>query len=360
MLASARSLVAVAPTHASVQRFAPVFTTFYRASPLKIRDAFFCGLALTSLYALTGCGLSAEYRNSAVVPAARPINWDGRTAGGGAIRAEGSLSYEGGGASPTDVRSAQGVLDFAEYALPEMHATAVHVPQTTLDGYVGFGVADSVEIGMRGSYASYSWTRQSKVGTMPIPSKSAVWGLGPELRLGWKFGNHFALGVAGNLLYTKMPVSSWQRDEGCFNAMLETRDGVPESGLPSSVEYDGSGCHSGYTLISESTESAATFSLGVYPSLSFDAADKWGHVFLSASIARTFQNDGFSDTPVQGALVQGDGVVPFFGLGYGVALGPVDVTAQGYVPLSAASALDYGTGFALSLGGVFGGDDDAS
>lgn len=58
--------------------------------------------------------------------------------------------------------------------------------------------------------------------------------------------------------------------------------------------------------------------------------------------------------------MQGNGIVPFFGLGYGVALGPVDVTAQGYIPLSAASELDYGTGFALSLGGVFGGSDDPS
>ena len=276
------------------------------------------------------------------------------------MRAEGSLSYEGGGVSPTDVKSLQGALDFAEYALPEMHATAVHVPQATLDGYIGFGVVDALEIGLRGSYASYSWTRESKVGTMPIPSQGAVWGIGPELRLGWEFGSYFALGLAGNVLYTQMPVSSWQRDADCFNAMVSDPGGVPESGLPSSAEYAGTGCHSGYGLTSENTESAAMYSLGIYPSVSFDAADKWGHVFLSASVSRTFQNDGFSDSPTEGNIVSGDGALPFLGLGYGIAFGAARVTAHGYYPLATAAAIDYGPGFALSIGGVFGGADDAS
>ncbi len=52
--------------------------------------------------------------------------------------------------------------------------------------------------------------------------------------------------------------------------------------------------------------------------------------------------------------------MPFLGRDYDVSLGPVDVTTPGYVPLSAASALDYGTGFARSLSGVIGGEDDAS
>jgi len=48
----------------------------------------------------TGCAPASTYRNSAFVPAARPLSWDGRTAEGGRLRLE--VAADMGAVKPND------------------------------------------------------------------------------------------------------------------------------------------------------------------------------------------------------------------------------------------------------------------
>ncbi len=161
---------------------------------------------LVALCLAVACAPQTKYRNTAVVPAARPLAWDGRTAGEVSFRIEGSLSLEGG----------RSHTDAIQGSVPDVDSTAVRVPEASLDGLLGIGLGEHVELGLRGSYAAYSWTRATARGTMPIPSRSAVWGMGPEARFALPVGDFVTLGGAMNFLYYRMPIARYERvDETC-------------------------------------------------------------------------------------------------------------------------------------------------
>ena len=103
--------------------------------------------------AAVGCAPQTQYRYSAVTPTAQPIAWDGRT------EKEGFARFEG-----TVVGST-----LKENLFPQIHDTALMVPQWTVQGAATLALAKFLELGVRGSYAAYQWTQPSAVGTMPVP-----------------------------------------------------------------------------------------------------------------------------------------------------------------------------------------------
>src|SRR5579883_955392 len=163
------------------------------------RTCLFIAAAAPAVLAATGCQPLTTYRYTAVVPAARPIEWDGRTARPGTLRVEGTLDG----------------TTVGEKLFPQLHDTAVLVPNWTLDGAATLAVAEHVEIGARVAYSSYDWTTPSANGTMPVPGNPSSWGIGPEVRftIPLDHQHHFALGIAGNLMQFQTPYAEYELNQ---------------------------------------------------------------------------------------------------------------------------------------------------
>lgn len=287
--------------------------------------------SLVAVCLATACAPQTKYRNTAVVPAARPLAWDGRTAGRDSFRVEGSLALEGG------LADTDGVLQ----TVPEVGGTAVRVPETSLDGLVGIGLGEHVELGLRGSYAAYAWTRATTRGTMPIPSRSSLWGMGPEARFAFPIGDFVTLGGAANLVYYRVPIARYERvDETCSHFS----DGTIPTYSTQDCQYD---------LVDEGSQTTGAFSGALIVGINLDRAHEYGHFVASLSFAETFENDGFSDETSSSAKVSEDGLIPFLGGGYAFHADPLRASILGYFPVRSAE-IEYGPGLILSVGAVFG------
>ena len=131
----------------------------------------FAGLTHVFVFALgtlaaAGCAPTSQYRYTGMVPAARPIPFDGRTAERGTGRLEGTVTGQA----------------VQETLYPELHDSALHVPEATVDGAGTYAVNDHVELGLRFSFARYGQTQQTATGTPPLPDHPSMIGVGPEMR----------------------------------------------------------------------------------------------------------------------------------------------------------------------------------
>jgi hypothetical protein len=268
------------------------------------------------LAALSGCAPTTTYRDSAFVPAVRPIAWDGQTP----ARA-GTLSLAGSVAGAT----------FRENFAPQVGDTAVLVPTWTAEGSAMMSVSSRVQIGVRASYASYAWSQQSAVGTMPIPGSPSSWGVGPQLRASFPLDpeGRFRLGLAGDVLYEQVPYAEWTLASGTACAQ----------------------CVDGYSLVSTGNEQHMVYSVGLYPTFDVVPGGQYGHLIGLVSATNGFKNDGFSNQPPSGSTVQSVGPIVMVGGGYGVHFDWLRVSALLYKPLTGESSpVDYGPGFELTLG----------
>jgi hypothetical protein len=279
-------------------------------------------LRLAALAAiLSGCTPPlTTYRYTAVIPAAQALAWDGRTVQDGHLRLEGSIT------SNSIERN---------YA-PQIHDTAVRVPDETLEGAAALAIVPGVELGARYTYAAYAWTEESAVGTLPLPSHPSVWGIGPEARFTIPFDKHkrFALGMAGNILDYTVPYAEWTKVT-CVPSATCVAVSNPAGGTAT------------YGLTDERSESHWTLNFAVYPSLALGEDEEYGHVFAGFSAHSSFKNDGFTDTSSNGSTVQDAGLIWMVGGGYGITLDPVKLSAMISLPFtSESSPVNYGfTGF---------------
>ena len=289
-----------------------------------VRIFLACAIAAAAA-ALTGCVPETPYRYSAFVPAARPIAWDGHTTEPGTLRIEGTVTS----ASPY------------ENPAPQIHDSALFVPAWSVEGSAALAVARHVELGVRGTYASYDWASVTAAGTMPLPSAPPSWGWGPELRLSFPLDHdkHAYLGVAGNVMLYQVPYAEWTlTGPGSPNGMT-----VPCT--PSTT------CVYGYSLFAEKGESDLVYNVGVYPSYGFGHLNTYGHVFGVVDLTSGFKNDGFTDTPTNGSSVQGVGPIIVLGVGYGLEVDVLRLAALVYDPLTdSGSPVHYGPGFMLTVG----------
>jgi hypothetical protein len=272
----------------------------------------------------TGCAPQTPYRNAAFVPSARPLAWDGQTAGEGKIRADGTISH---GGVLTDL-------------LPTVHQSALHVPETTVEGSAGIGIHENVEIGARVSYAAFAWTEKSAVGTPPIPKRDSIFGWGPEIRVSFPLDKKklFNIGAAANFMFYDLPYARWARTNTgtapCTNSNADL-----------CVDYWSAAT---YKLVDEGSQERLVVNLSLSPSFTFDP--RFGHAFLLLGAHSGFQNDGFATKPNADAL-SGNGLVFMVGGGYGINIEHIRISGLLYKPITSyKSAVNYSWGGMITAG----------
>lgn len=287
----------------------------------------------SALWALTGCDPATPYRYTALTPAARPIPWDGRAAKGGEVRIEGSISKD----------------TVYQKALPQLHDTALNVPEMMAEGSISIAPIKNFEMGIRGSYAAYSWSQPSIDGTEPLPSHPAVWGIGPEFKgtLNIDKTRRFAIGLAGNIMLYQTPYAEWSLT-GPGSANGQTTECSPS---PTCTVDRLTGSDSHYSLFAEKSEGHFTGTLGVYPSFDFTGTGEFGHIFGVLAGTTGFENDGFTDTAQNGSTLTGYLFIPIVGVGYGIDMNPVRASIMVYDPLTTYdSPVYYGPSAMGSIG----------
>lgn len=281
--------------------------------------------SVVALAALTGCAPTTTYRYSAYVPAVRPIPFDGVTSPAGTLHVEGT-------ATNTAV-----VQNWA----PQIHDTAVYVPQWTAEGAILLAVSSHVEVGMRAAYADYAWAQQSAVGTMPVPNAPASIGWGPEVRLSFPLDEqkHLALGVAANFMSYQVPYAEWALADANVASTSSNTNCAPSAGS----------CD-GYSLVDTKSESHWVYSLGIYPSYAFGDDGKYGHIFGLFDAASGFANDGFTDQPSNGSTVTSVGPIWIVGGGYAIGYEWIRASALVYWPMTdRSSPVEYGPGMMFTI-----------
>ncbi len=289
------------------------------------------GLALLTLNA---CTPQTKYRYTGYVPAARALAWDGRTAKDGTLRLEGTMS------SATVHRN----------LTPELHDTALRVPNTMLEGAAFLAPASMLEIGARYAYAAYDWSEPSALGTLSLPSKPSTWGVGIEARgtLPLDKKKQWAIGVGGNLMRYETPYAEWVLAEGGCGPVSPTCQLDPNTYV---VNRSGTTSGSYYRLNNERSESHVTMNIAIYPSVMLGKDGELGHVFGGFSVHTTFKNDGFTDTASNGSTIKDAGLIYIAGLGYSISFEPLRLAAMMTLPLtSSTSSINYGPGGFLTLG----------
>jgi hypothetical protein len=271
-------------------------------------------VTLVALVLTTGCAPRTLYRYSALTPAAKPIAWDGRTPRAG-LFAEGT--YATSTVHPN--------------LAPRLHDTAMWVAEHSLDGTVGVVPMEGVQLGLRGSYADYRWAVPSAAGTMPLPSRPTLLGLGPDLRASLRIGRQgFAVGVAMQMTVYSVPYARWRLDG-------------PQS-APAAPRFDG------YVLEDFGSELHFVFSGGLYPSWAFGPGGRYGRAFGMLGLTTGFSNDGFTNELREGSTIASH-VVPLVGSGYGYDAGPVHASVMLYAPLvNKETTVAYGPGVLVTVG----------
>ncbi|MEO7113171.1 MAG: hypothetical protein ABI183_22220 [Polyangiaceae bacterium] len=271
----------------------------------------------SALWALLGCNPETPYRYTALTPAARPIPWDGRAAKGGEVRIEGALSKD----------------TVYQKAFPQIHDTALNVPEMTAEGSISIAPIKGFEIGVRGSYAAYAWSQPSIDGTEPLPSHPAVWGIGPEAKgtINIDKNRRFAIGIAGNFMRYETPYAEWSLT-GPGTANLQA---TPCAGPTPTCTIDPQTLGSAhYNLFAEKSEGHYTVTLGVYPSFDFTGDGEYGHIFGVLAGTTGFENDGFTDKAQNGSTLTAFLFIPIVGVGYGIDINPVRASFMIYDPLT--------------------------
>lgn len=288
-----------------------------------LRFALLSALLATGLWA---CTPASPYRYSGMVPAARPLPFDGRTAEKGSLRLEGTVTR----------------TVVVENDSPRLHDTALWVPNTTLDGSASVAISNEVELGGRLSYSSYQWSDHSALGTAPLPGSPSMLGIGPEVRASIPLdrAKKVHLGIAANYIRYDLPIAQWSRVQSCAPGDTCFRD-------ESTTSLNGTT----YKLTGQSKQSQWVYSAGLYPTYSFGDHGEYGHIVGMLGIHQGFKNDGFTDTSATDGAITSNGPVLMIGCGYGITLDRFHLAAMGYHPLTdSSSPVNYLWGGMVSLG----------
>ena len=272
--------------------------------------------ALVAALLPIGCTPASEYRNTAYVPVARSLAWDGRLTSEGSLRLEGSATR----------------ASVATNTNPQLGDTALFVPSLELDALAAVALTSGIELGLRGSYADYAWRTESSYGTLPLPTEPSVWGFGPEIRARLPVSDDsgpFALSLGGNLLGYSITEAFWQLDPSC----------VPSA---TCVEQSTPGGTVRYTLLDTKTHTFLVANAALYGSVTLGKPD-FGHVFFGPSAHDGFKNRGFTDQSTDGGSLERAGPVWFIAAGYGLDLGTARGSIMMSYPLTTRdSPIDYG------------------
>lgn len=283
-------------------------------------------LAAASLLSLAACVPDTPYRNTAMTPASRPIGWDGRQKPAGTLHVEGEY----------------GGRRIYENLAPELGDSALHVPSYDVGGSVTLTPVRGLDVGFRGSYAAYAWTKPTAAGTFDLPSSPNIFGVGPEVHgaIALDRGRRAQIGIAGNFLHYQVPYASYTRSD-CLYASPGCSMNAPQQDILT---------HATYYLARSGSEEHWTYNLAVVPSYGFGEDAKYGSVTGMVGITTGFSNDGFTDVASSGSTVRDNAVVPYLGVGYSIALAPVRASILFYDALGEVRKVDYGPGLLLNVG----------
>lgn len=290
---------------------------------LRLSPASGLGVAAALTLAASACTPTTQYRYSALIPAAHPLSWDGRTAKDGTLRLEGTLT------AATLVRNMN----------PQIGDTAVHVPNATLEGAAFLAVVPGVELGVRYSYAAYAWSDESAQGTLPLPSQPSVSGIGPEARFMIPFDRRreWTLGIAGNFMRYTIPYAEWELSTMCTPGTT-TCVADPTSGAT-------------YHIFDERSEAHYTFNIAAYPSVALGRTGEFGHVFGGLSAHTGFKNQGFTNMVSNGSTIEDAGLIFSVGAGYGIKVDLLRLSGMVTLPLTSGdSPVNYGLGGFFTAG----------
>jgi hypothetical protein len=176
----------------------------------------------------------------------------------------------------------------------------------------------------------------SALGTLPLPSRPSLNGIGPEMH--WTIPldrkKRFALGIAGNFMHYDIPYAEWELAQGAACAQLSSVCIVDPWTVSNGAIYH---------LYDERSETHYTFSVAVYPSMNIGKNEDAGHVFGGFSAHTGFKNDGFTNTPQNGSTLEDSGLVTSVGAGYGIKLDVVRLSGMLALPLTSVnSPVNYG------------------
>ncbi len=258
----------------------------------------------------------------------RPIAWDGRGSPGGTLHIEGqaSLTEVQPGAFPNE---------------PGLHASALHVTRTSLDGALLLEPVRGVELGVRATYSSYAWSEISTQGTMPIPSRPSLFGVGPEMRVWFPFDRkeRFALGIAANALFYQVPFAEWTQEPCARSSTCVSTVVYPTHGPSLDVTYQ---------LTRSDADTHVVLTGGLYPSFALGDHARYGNVFALLGVTEGFSNDGFTNVQSNDGLLS-TSAVGLVGGGYGFRRGWFHVNVGLYAPLGGAG-VQYSPGAWLAVG----------
>jgi hypothetical protein len=259
-----------------------------------------------------------NYRYTGFVPAARALAWDGRTVPAGSLRLEGAADLS----------------TIHENLTPQIHDTALHIPNETLEGAAMIALVPGFELGGRFAYSSYLWSADSALGTLPLLNDPAVWGIGPEMHVTIPLDHEtrWAFGIGANIMSYQVPYAKWQLDMGC---------------MPSPT------CQQGYSLVEQRSEGHVALNIAAYPSVALGRHGELGHIFGGLGAHSGFKNDGFTNMNQNGSGIQDAGLIFVLGAGYGIHFQNLLASIMIAQPLtSGTSPVSYGVGGFLTLGGA--------
>jgi hypothetical protein len=282
-------------------------------------------LLIPGSFALIACAPDTPYRYTALTPAARPIAWDGRGSPGGTVHLEGQASSTQFGIWPSE---------------PALHATALHVTRRSLDGAILIEPVRGAQVGVRGTYSSYDWSEISTFGTMPLPNRPSLWGVGPELRLWVPFdrNDRFALGLAANALFYQVPFAEWTRQPCNPGPNCVATTVYPEGGATNVT----------YALTNSDAELHVVITAGLYPSVGIGDHAQYGSAFMLLGVTQGFSNDGFTDARSSDGIIS-TYAVGLVGGGYGFRHKWFHIDVGLYAPFG-SSVVNYAPGGWLSIG----------
>ena len=266
-----------------------------------------------ALSLVAGCAPQTQYLNTALIPAAHALPWDGRTATPGSLRVEGTAVF----------------ADVNENLAPQIHDTALYVPNLSVEGAATIAVLRGIEVGARVALSRYSWSTPTAVGTAPLVGNPTVSGVGPEMRMMIPLdaAERWTLGIGGNIMNYQIPYAEWQMDGSC---------------------QGGPTCFGGYSLVEQKTSGHVTMNLAIYPSFAF--GPELGHVFTGFSVHSGFKNDGFTNTP-SSDQVEDAGLIFVWALGYGLDYRGLLLSMMVELPVTPGGApISYTPGGSFSLG----------
>lgn len=278
-------------------------------------------LATVATLALaSACAPQSQIRRSAFIPGASLPARVGAELHEGEVRLAGHVNAVRADAAP-----------LSELYWTEVGDPGVFIPDFQLGASGWFGLGGGLEIGGQLQFASLSWTRRNTVGVLDFPAQHQenllLGGVG--LRYNVPVDHHaLRVGLIGEVNYVSVPQAVFVLEQDVYRFERIDNEGFLLPNVALQVAWE------------EPLSPHITFA---------------PHLLLGAQ--RSVTNVGFDDdlSRLDDSTLEGF-VAGYVGLGADFRIHALAVGAAIYFPFDGVDRIDFGPSFALTLGGVIGGE----